>query len=193
MVESVVAGAPPTKALETEFLAKTRFLKFEQSELLEVETKQFQVHTNGRLPGIRVGSLASHSVQMDRRIPCVLFTKTLHTGWQLTSKKIELYMKTTVTLLILFTLFSPNTFAQSYVQWGLAEGAKARLGKGRTLASGNVGHTRYNILPMAHISQLLVPSVFGSAVPQPIKKSARSPCIRVLLVTLCSVWMKGRW
>ena len=41
-------------------------------------------------------------------------------------------MKTTVTLLVLFTLFSPNTFAQSYVQWGLAEGAKARLGKGRS-------------------------------------------------------------
>ena len=39
-------------------------------------------------------------------------------------------MKTTVTLLILLTLFSPNTFAQDYTQLGLPEGAKARLGKG---------------------------------------------------------------
>ena len=39
-------------------------------------------------------------------------------------------MKTTVTLLILFTLFSLNTFAQDYTQLGLPEGAKARLGKG---------------------------------------------------------------
>ena len=39
-------------------------------------------------------------------------------------------MKTTVTLLILFTLFSLNTFAQDPSQWHLPEGAKARLGKG---------------------------------------------------------------
>ena len=39
-------------------------------------------------------------------------------------------MKTTVTLLILFILFSSNTFAQDYMQWGLPEGATARLGKG---------------------------------------------------------------
>ena len=40
-------------------------------------------------------------------------------------------MKTTVTLLILFTLgFHINTFAQDYTQWGLPEGAKARIGKG---------------------------------------------------------------
>ena len=39
-------------------------------------------------------------------------------------------MKTIVTLLILFTLFSLNTFAQEYTQWGIPEGAKARLGKG---------------------------------------------------------------
>ena len=39
-------------------------------------------------------------------------------------------MKTTVTLLILFTLFSLNTFAQDSPQWHLPEGAKARLGKG---------------------------------------------------------------
>ena len=40
-------------------------------------------------------------------------------------------MKTTVTLLILFTLFSLNTFAQDSPQWHLPGGAKARLGKGR--------------------------------------------------------------
>ena len=39
-------------------------------------------------------------------------------------------MKTTVTLLILFTLFSLNTFAQDSPQWHLPEGAKVRLGKG---------------------------------------------------------------
>ena len=40
-------------------------------------------------------------------------------------------MKTTVTLLILFTLFSLNTFAQDSPQWHLPDGVKARLGKGR--------------------------------------------------------------
>ena len=40
-------------------------------------------------------------------------------------------MKTTASLLILFTLFSLNTFAQDYTQWGLPDGAKMRLGKGR--------------------------------------------------------------
>ena len=39
-------------------------------------------------------------------------------------------MKTTVTLLILFTLFSPNIFAQDYARWELPKGATARLGKG---------------------------------------------------------------
>ena len=39
-------------------------------------------------------------------------------------------MKTTVMLLVLFTLFSLNTFAQDSPQWHLPEGAKARLGKG---------------------------------------------------------------
>ena len=39
-------------------------------------------------------------------------------------------MKPIVTLLILFTLFSFNTYAQDYTQLGLPEGAKARLGKG---------------------------------------------------------------
>ena len=39
-------------------------------------------------------------------------------------------MKTAVTLLVLFTLFSLNTFAQDSPQWHLPEGAKARLGKG---------------------------------------------------------------
>ena len=35
-------------------------------------------------------------------------------------------MRATVTLLILFTLFSLNTFAQDYTQLNLPEGAKAR-------------------------------------------------------------------
>ena len=39
-------------------------------------------------------------------------------------------MKTTVTLLILLTLFSLNTFAQDSPQWHLPDGATARLGKG---------------------------------------------------------------
>ena len=51
---------------------------------------------------------------------------------QSTIKKGVLYMKTTVTLLILFTLFSLNTFAQdSHATGNLPEGAKVRLGKGR--------------------------------------------------------------
>ena len=40
-------------------------------------------------------------------------------------------MDTIVTLLILFILFSVNTFAQDYTQWALPEGTKMRLGKGR--------------------------------------------------------------
>ena len=40
-------------------------------------------------------------------------------------------MKTTVTLLILFVLFSPSASAQDYTQWSLPEGATARFGKGR--------------------------------------------------------------
>ena len=40
-------------------------------------------------------------------------------------------MKTTVTLLILLTLFSLNTFAQDSRQSSLPEGAKVRFGKGR--------------------------------------------------------------
>ena len=39
-------------------------------------------------------------------------------------------MKIGVTPLILFTLFSLNTFAEDYTQWGLPEGARVRLGKG---------------------------------------------------------------
>ena len=61
-------------------------------------------------------------------------------------------MKTTVTLLILFTLLLPSTFAQDYMRWELPEGATTRLGKGsireiqyapdgRTLASGSLDNT----------------------------------------------------
>ena len=39
-------------------------------------------------------------------------------------------MKTTVTTLILLILFTQYIFAQDITQWGLPEGAKARLGKG---------------------------------------------------------------
>ena len=39
-------------------------------------------------------------------------------------------MKATVTVLILFTLFSLNAFAWDSPQWHLPESAKARLGKG---------------------------------------------------------------
>ena len=39
-------------------------------------------------------------------------------------------MKTSVTLLLLFALLSPNTSAQDYTQLSLPEGATARLGKG---------------------------------------------------------------
>ena len=35
-----------------------------------------------------------------------------------------------LTLSIVLTFFLPNAFAQSYTQWDLPEGAKARLGKG---------------------------------------------------------------
>jgi hypothetical protein len=39
-------------------------------------------------------------------------------------------MKTTFTIVILFTLLSLNTFAQDSPQWHLPDGAKAHLGKG---------------------------------------------------------------
>ena len=48
-------------------------------------------------------------------------------------------MKTAVTLLILFALFSVSSFAQDYTQWGLPEGAKARLGKGHI--TGNIAYS----------------------------------------------------
>ena len=44
-----------------------------------------------------------------------------------------------MTLLILLNLFALNTFAQDYTQWGLPEGATARLGKGRL--SGNIAYS----------------------------------------------------
>ena len=49
--------------------------------------------------------------------------------------KIRLFL-TILTLILISTLFSPNTFAQDYTQWELPEGATARLGKG-----GNDGDT----------------------------------------------------
>ena len=44
-----------------------------------------------------------------------------------------------IVTLILLSLFSLNTFAQDYVQWGLPEGAKMRLGKGRL--SGSIAYS----------------------------------------------------
>ena len=40
-------------------------------------------------------------------------------------------MKIGTTLFMLVVLFLPNTLAQEYMQWGLPEGAVARIGKGR--------------------------------------------------------------
>ena len=48
-------------------------------------------------------------------------------------------MKTIVTLLILVTLCSLNTFAQDSPQWHLPDGATARLGKG--WISGNIAYS----------------------------------------------------
>ena len=48
-------------------------------------------------------------------------------------------MKITVTLLMFFVLFPLSTFAQDYTQWGLPEGAKARLGKGHI--TGNITYS----------------------------------------------------
>ena len=47
-------------------------------------------------------------------------------------------MKTTLSSLILFALLSLNSFAQDYTQWGLPEGARARLGK------GNISELQYS-------------------------------------------------
>ena len=44
-----------------------------------------------------------------------------------------------LTLIFVTLLFLPNIFAQDYTQWGLPEGAKARLGKGRI--SGNIAYS----------------------------------------------------
>ena len=60
-------------------------------------------------------------------------------------------MKTIITL-ILLSLFSLNTFAQDYTQWGLPEGAKMRLGKEGL--SGNIAYSPDG-------TRLAVASVFG--------------------------------
>ena len=60
-------------------------------------------------------------------------------------------MKTIITL-ILLSLFSLNTFAQDYTQWGLPEGAKMRLGKEGL--SGNIACSPDG-------TRLAVASVFG--------------------------------
>ena len=99
---------------------------------------------------------------------------------QSTIKKGVLYMKTTVTLLILFTLFSLNTFAQDSPQWHLPEGAKVRLGKGwindiayspdgRTLASGTDDGTvlLWELTPSTTTDADTTVRVSPSSVPSP--------------------------
>ena len=71
-------------------------------------------------------------------------------------------MKMTVTLLILFILLLPHTYAQDSPQWHLPDGAKMRLGKGtiheikyspdgNTLASGSEDGTilLWEVIPAA--------------------------------------------
>lgn len=54
-------------------------------------------------------------------------------------KSTVIFMKSTVILLILLTLFSPNLLAEDYTQWSLPEGVKVRLGKG-----GLTGNIQYS-------------------------------------------------
>ena len=75
-------------------------------------------------------------------------------------------MKTTVTLLIFFALFSPNTFAQDYTRWSLPEGARARLGKGsineiqyspngtRLVVAGSIGIWLYDTATYQEVALL---------------------------------------
>ena len=75
-------------------------------------------------------------------------------------------MKTTVTLLILFILFSLRTFAQNYTQWELPEGAIARFGKGeiheiryspddtRLAVAGSVGIWLYDTVSNQEVALL---------------------------------------
>ena len=76
-------------------------------------------------------------------------------------------MKTTVTLLILFTLFSSNTFSQDYTQWELPKGATARLGKGsineiqyspdgtRLAVAGSIGIWMYDTQTYQEVALLI--------------------------------------
>ena len=75
-------------------------------------------------------------------------------------------MKTTLTSLILFTLFSLSAFAQDYTGWSLPDGAKARLGKGsihevqyspdgaRLAVAGSIGIWLYDARTGAELSLL---------------------------------------
>ncbi len=47
-----------------------------------------------------------------------------------TSRRTHLLIVTLLTVFVVSPLFLPDAFAQNYAQWGLPEGAKARLGKG---------------------------------------------------------------
>ncbi|RKU13228.1 hypothetical protein C6503_16055 [Candidatus Poribacteria bacterium] len=61
------------------------------------------------------------------------------------------------TILLISTLFLPNAFAEDYVRWELPEGAKMRLGKGKT--ENIVGSTIYQFSPDS--SQLAVFTSIG--------------------------------
>ena len=93
-------------------------------------------------------------------------------------------MKTTVTLLILLTLFSLNTFAQDSRQSSLPEGAKVRFGKGRII--------KYGIRRMGLGSRLLAPSAFGSMIRRLIKRLPYLRGIRLGSVASHSALMEPR-
>ena len=91
-------------------------------------------------------------------------------------------MKVTVTLLILLTLFSLNTFAQDYTHSGTYPMVPQR-------ASVKGGYLKSRIPPTAPVSRWGVVSVFGSTTPQLIKRSPCLPGILRLSLALRSVRM----
>ena len=52
-----------------------------------------------------------------------------------------------LTVLVIFSLFSLNAFAQNYTQFGLPEGVKARLGKGSVRG---VAYSRCRVFSRRH-------------------------------------------
>ena len=96
-------------------------------------------------------------------------------------------MKITVTLLILFTLFSLNTFAQDYTQLNLPEGAKVRLGKGwindiayspdgtRLAVAGSIGIWLYDTAAYQEIALLTGHTGVGSIAYRSVRTVVRLP------------------